>query len=302
MHKNEDHSKSQKRDRKSSPFRTLLFILIASFITALLLYFYQDQDETEQSLTYFPDDPALLFEKAGTTIQFQPDTPYTLQWMVESKINKPTYLRQDVSLLFKDQRLIGILSQWKEKTDQLSQMKTLKENESGYYEAITVHHAENHYPNNVIRGKEVMSYDHLSVIDSAGEFTSFRIPAQPEEKDWTTKRWRTLQQEQHDLVTKAAQQFHFNLSQYDSFPLSYLHIYNDHPLPSLNQKTTHRVISQLWEGIYKDYCLGVHLSEHDVRDPIGSMMPIILFDKNAKQILVIIQLNTGEITMLKQEI
>jgi hypothetical protein len=287
-------------DRRRSPLRTLLFILITSFITALLLFYYHDRSDTEQSLTHFPDDPALSFESAATSIQFQPGSPYTLLWTVESKINKPTYLRQDVSFLFKDHKLIGILSQWKEKTDEISQMKTFKENESGYFEAISVHHAENHYPNDVIKGKEVMSYDHLSVFNNDGSFTSFRIPTHPNEKRFSQEKWQTLQLKQKDLMNLAAKRYHIDLSQYYGFPLSHIHVYSNQPLPGLSQKTTHRIISQMWEGLYKDYALGIHLSEDDIRDPIGSTMPVILFSKKADHLLIILQLNSGEITLLKQ--
>lgn len=288
------------QERKNKRFRTLLFILAASFLTAILLYYSHDRRDTEQSLTYFPDDPALSFEKASTSIAFQTGSPYTIHWTVQSKINKPTYLRQDVSFLFKDEILIGILSKWKENMATLLQTKTINAEESGYYEAISVHHAENHYPGNVIRGKEIMSFDHLSVMKSPDGYTSFRIPTLDEEKTWSTTKWRTRNLKQKDLITRASKQYHFDPNQYEAFPMSHLHVYATEPLPGLSQKTTHRVISQLWEGLYKNYALGIHLSENDIRNPIGSRMPVILYSKKADHLLVIIQLKSGEITMLEQ--
>jgi len=290
-------------NKQNKTRQSLFFIIIASFITALLLYFYQDQDESEQSLTYFPDDPLMSFSNAATTLQFKNGASFTVKWQTYSALGSPTYLRQDVSLLFKDGKLTGMLSKWKENTDQISQSKTITDDESGNYEAISVHYAERHYPDDVIKGKEIMSYDHLSVMrDAGGHFSGFKIPTAEDQKAWYTKKWRTMKSKQATLITEAAKKFHFNPDDYYPYPLTYIHVFESEPLPKLNQQTTHRVISQLWEGLYKNYALGVHVSENDIRDPIGSSMPMILYSKKGTDLLVIIQLDSGEMTMLKQVI
>ncbi|MGV3488850.1 MAG: hypothetical protein ACO1OC_09730 [Tuberibacillus sp.] len=288
--------------KKKLKLQSVLYILVASFLTALLLYFYNHQDETEQSLTYFPDDPMLAFAEASTTLKMQSDDRYTIQWKVHSVLNTETYLRQDVSFLYKDQRLIGVLTKWKENTSAIAQSRTIPGDESGFYEAISVHHAESHYPNNIIRGKEVMSFDRLSVLKMTSGFIGFNIPESLEQEQWYKKRWETMQLKQKALIAQAARQYHFNPDEYYQYPLSHIPVYNNESLPGLDQKTTHRVISQLWEGLYKGYALGIHLTEHETKSPLGSSMPIILYHKKADHLLLITQLHSGEIAMLRQQL
>ena len=56
---------------------------------------------------------------------------YELAWLSKSMLDQEAYLRQDVSLLYKDGYLIEILSNWKENTDALLQSKNIVGNESG---------------------------------------------------------------------------------------------------------------------------------------------------------------------------
>ncbi|WP_027725005.1 hypothetical protein [Tuberibacillus calidus] len=294
--------KANKSSHQKNRWQFFLFILTVSFLTALLMFLYHRDDQTEQSLTYFPDDPLLAFKSHETHLTFLPDSPYTLQWQVRSVLNTKSYLRQDVSFLFKDQQLIGILSNWRENTDVLEQQKTMAQHTSGYYEAISVHHAESHYPNGEIRGKETMSFDRLAVMKTSSGWEDFKIPETDQQERWIKEKFHTFSLKQQALLSQAAHKYHIDLNQYIAFPLSHIHIYDHEPLPGLSQEATHKTISRLWEGLYKDYALGVHITSDDIRTPIGSTVPILLFDKNESHLLVIIQLSSGEIVLLKQKI
>src|SRR5690242_3166541 len=96
FHFSTHRTKTKKKKRISS----LLWVFMASFITATFLFYYHDDRETEESLTYFPDDPTLTFSTHQTTLTYEKEVPYGIHWSVQSKINHPTYLRQDVSLLY----------------------------------------------------------------------------------------------------------------------------------------------------------------------------------------------------------
>lgn len=291
----------QKQAKKGGAFRLTpwLWPIIAAFITAVLLFYYNDKKETEQSLTYFPDDPTLTFTKSQTDLTLNGGK---LEWLASSKTDQPVYLRQDVSLLFKNNKLIGMLSTWDKETDGLVQEQTLPIKKSGGFEAITIHHAETHYPGDSIKGKATMSYDHLYIMSTPQGFQSFKVPVTPDETAWFLTFKKTERHHQEALLKKAAEKYHLRLNNYSVFPLTYLHVYDQNPLPGLDQKTSHRVISQLWEGLYKHFLLGFHGEDGRIKKPIGSMTPLILYNKRATDILVVIETTSEEILLLKQTI
>lgn len=295
----------KKRSNRNRSFGFWLGLLAVSFVTALILYLdHRDRADTEESITYFPDDPTLSFLEKNTRLLLQRSEPsrYDISWLASSRTNRAAYLRQDVSFLFSDRRLVAIANKWKTKTAEIHQAKIERFHEAGVLEAITVHHAETHGQNG-IRGKLAMSYDHLAVMPGDdGAFSAFRFPIAEKAKVWYRAKTQALNETMDAIIKKASSKHRFRPEAYDAFPLTYLHVFANQSLPGLNQKKTNKVIGQLWEGLYKEYALGVRRSDGRIESPIDSFMPIILYSKRHDHLLVVIRLASGEIALLKQNI
>ncbi|MFC7393345.1 hypothetical protein [Scopulibacillus cellulosilyticus] len=286
-------------------YRSFFFIVVISFLIAFLFYYFTRNSELEESITYFPEDAKLDYIYNNTSLTIKPQNQgkhFKVLWQTSSKTNQQVYLREDVSLLYNNGRLTSILSKWRQNVQTLNQEKTLDFDESGHFEAITIHHAEKHADQN-ITGKDVMSYDQRYVMVSANQPISiFKVPVTPEELGWYHVLDSSVKTEQREILEEAAEQFHIHPAAYFIFPLTYLHVYNQNILPGLDKKTSHRAVSQLWEGLYKNYILGIKLKENQVEDPIGSSMPIILYDKNSTHFLVITKTRSGKLALFKQKI
>ena len=89
-------------------------ILIFSAIVISVYLFLSKQ--SEEAIIFFPIDPSYYFEHASThLIPTQSGKKYiSVQWKVASTLNEPAYLRQDISLLYKNGQLEAILNKWKQ--------------------------------------------------------------------------------------------------------------------------------------------------------------------------------------------
>ena len=291
--------------KKKVEYKTLSFwfwLLLFSLLTALFFYYLNYRQDTEQSIKYFPEDSQVRFIEKATTLRIKSgETEPKLVWDVTSSTQQPTYLRQDVSLLFEDGKLMDIYSKWKENEAKLSHNQNFSITKSSHFEAISIHHAESHYSADSIKGKDRLTYDHLYVMKNAqNQLESFQIPVATEEKKWVQSLGKATQQEQHYILEQAMKKYRLDINNYYSFPLTYLHVFDQNALPQLDMKTTHRVISQLWEGVYNGYVQGIKLTSSQIENPIGSAMPLVLFSKKADECLIIIKSASGQLTMLKQ--
>lgn len=281
----------------------ITIVIIIALVTALLFY-YLNRTQTKQSLVSFPEDQSLSFTRANTSLMAKKGNQnqlFSVNWKVSSATNKSTYLRQDISLLYEDGRLISVLNKWKNNTQALKQMKTIDASDSGHFEAITVHHAEAHYPNDVIKAKIKLTYDHLYIMASPlSHLTSFKIPMTTLEKEWYQVLDKTTHQQLHYILEQAYYKYKINPANYYIFPMSYLHVYNENCLPGLSSQETHRVISNLWEGLYNNYVMGIKTNQGNVISPLGSSIPYILFSKKGSHLLIVTQASSGEIILLKQ--
>ncbi|MBM7646363.1 hypothetical protein JOD45_002591 [Scopulibacillus daqui] len=287
-------------------YRSFFFIVALSFLVAFLLYYFTRHSDLEESITYFPEDSELSYIYNKTTLTIEPQNqskPFKILWQTGSKTNQKVYLREDVSLLFKNGRLASILSKWRKNAQTIHQEKTLSFHDSGHFEAITIHHAEKHTNQNVYTGKDIMSYDQRYVMAPKNQPISFfKVPVTPEELGWYHVLDSAVKQDQQEILEEASKQFHIHLASYYIFPLTYLHIYNQNTLPGLDKKTSHRAVSQLWEGLYKNYILGIKLKENQTENPIGSSVPFILYDKNSTHFLIITKTASGKLALFKQKI
>ncbi|NNU84489.1 hypothetical protein ETC05_11810 [Geobacillus sp. BMUD] len=279
------------------PFTALAFFLAAALASRW------GHDQTAEVIKFFPLDREAAFIEAKTSLALKGDSErgrYALRWSVSSVLNRRAYLRQDVSLLFADGRLADVLSKWKTNTDVIDTEKTVRMQDSHFFQAVSFHHGELHKGEN-ITSSQTMSSNYLYVIDSPYHpLTSFRRPRTDDEREWqhvlnkTTNEF--LRHKADELLT------HFSLSKKDYYALYLpeLVTYSEQPLPGLSTAKTQTVIGRLWEGLYKSYILGIKKEDGSILSPIGSTMPLILIRKDYSRLFVLIEAKTGEKVMLVQ--
>ncbi|MGP4080882.1 hypothetical protein ACTWQL_13295 [Pseudalkalibacillus sp. R45] len=287
--------------------KQILIFLILATVTATSLYMYNNQtSKVKESIIYFPIDPSVTFTSADTKVillEEKDEDEYEIQWKVNSTLGKEAYLRQDISLLYEDGMLKDTMSKWVENTDTLQQNKIVTNEDSGHFEAISFHHAELHYPNDIIKSAQTMSYDQLYVIDTPLQpLESFKTPEN--EEDLNNKKMldhatnQQLKVVWHNLIR------HYNVSieNYYVLPLTKLYDYSKLPLPGLSKEKTDQVIGGLWEGIYKNYFLGVKSPNGEIESPIGSSLPLILISKDMTHLMLLTETKSGQNVQLIQYI
>ncbi|HSU80209.1 MAG TPA: hypothetical protein VLK78_07310 [Candidatus Angelobacter sp.] len=284
-----------------------VWVILGAFLAAYLIYSTEKEASTINSLTYFPRDPAIQFLTATTSLRQSPNekgtSGYTVHWTTQSEINHPVYLRQDVSLLFQNGKLIQINNHWKQQVKALTFSKSLSMKKEGYFEALTDHYAESHPKDSEIKSQDVMSWDHLYVrTKGLKNPESFTYPTKKQDNLFKDKLTTEMEARQTNLLNQATRTFQLKPEEYDVFPLNHLVSYQNNPLPGLTEETSHRVISELWEGLYKNYILGIHEKGRALQSPIGSDMPLILYKKSGDQLLVLIRSKSGQLFVLKQMI
>ena len=274
----------------------ILIIIVISLFTSMFFYFFKNHNVRE-SIIFFPITDTVSFTQASTQLQFvdnKDDDEYIIEWDVTSITDKQAYLRQDLSLLFSDGKLVETLSEWEDQSQKLAQFKKISGEDSSHYEAISLHYGEIHLNENEIRSVQKMSSDHLYVIDS--EFTklfSFKTPQTEEEQEWKDILDKVTEQHLEFSWNELIQHYNIEENQYDPIPLVELVHYQTHPLPGLSYEKTQEVIGSLWEGLYKNYLLGLKTKEGKLIEPIGSTMPLLLFAKDRSHLVVIIQSEDG---------
>ncbi|WP_066173441.1 hypothetical protein [Bacillus marinisedimentorum] len=267
------------------------FLLIAATIGAIIMQF--SRPEVRESLIYFPLDPELAFTQAETKLMLLKEKDadeYTLKWEVDSTLPRKVYLRQDISLLFEEGVLKDILNQWEEEADSLNLEKKVTAEDSNHFQSLSFHYGEVHYQNDHIRSVQKMSSDHLYVIDSPmTALESFRVPSTEEEKEW--KRIIDHATNQQLLFTRDKLLAHFGIpaGKYATIPLTEVPAYGEKPFPGLDSAGTQRAIGNLWEGLYKNYVLGLPGPDGKKASAVGSSIPYILISSDGSHLLVLFE-------------
>ncbi|WP_027407797.1 hypothetical protein [Anoxybacteroides tepidamans] len=282
-----------------------LFFLLIIFFICIYVFPFAPEKPTKETITFFPLDRTATFTKATTTLQVnQPKEKrsYSLFWTAFSSLNQNAYLRQDISLLFADGRLVGTSSKWRENSKTLLQEREMKQKDSHFFQSISFHYAEIHR-NHTITSSQNMSGDHLYVVDSPySPFTSFRHPRTNKEKEWQ----RILNKTMNDLLQYTAKamlsEARINEKHYYHFYLPELLSYNEQPFPDLSQEKTQKMIGYLWEGLYKNYFLGIRQKDGTVVSPLGSTIPLLLISKDYSHLIVLTKAKNGETVQLIQHI
>lgn len=275
----------------------IVIIILASIIGVSFYVHHNQNDEIKESIIFFPIDPTVSFQSAATSLKLvdeKDEDEYSIRWKTSSNIGKKAYLRQDISLLYEDGRLKDRMSRWMENADKLEQEKTITNEDSGHFEAISFHHAELHYPNDVIKSAQMMSYDQLYVIDTPLQpLDSFKTPNTPEEAHNKKVLDNATDQQVRMVWGSLINYYNIPVENYLMIPLTDLTPYSKLPLPGITQEKTDKIIGGLWEGIYKNYFLGINV-EGKIESPIGSSLPLILFHKNMSHLLFLTKTASGK--------
>jgi hypothetical protein len=284
--------------------KKLLYILIITFVLTLL--FVKTGKIDQKVIKFFPIDESIQFTDYTTDLSLLQQTDkdtYKINWAIESTLKEPIKLRQDLSLLFIDGKLKGILNQWKEEADELKQQTTINGEDSSQYESITFHHGEIHYPDDVIKSIQKMSHDELYVIDSPhSPIETFREPVSQYEIEWKKTLDHTKFQQLTYFWNRLMNHYQINKEDYLEIPLSQLWYYEHEPFPTLTMEQTEQVIGQLWEGLYKHYIFGINSQSTEDYNPLNTYMPLILVDKKGTHLYVLYEDITGENQRLIQQI
>ncbi|TXK91778.1 hypothetical protein FVE24_04300 [Parageobacillus sp. SY1] len=280
-------------------------MIIAAFLCIISLFPFSFHRPTKETIIFFPINPHVKFHDAKTKLQLQPrkrEGKYSLLWSTSSSLDRNAYLRQDISLLFADGRLVDRLSKWKNNVQTLVQEKKVTAKDSHLFQTISFHHGELH-EGNAITSIQTMTSDYLYVIDSPySPLASFHRATTRDEKEWQKVLNKTtnefLQQKAQSLLSH----FSINSQQYYSFYLPDLIIYNEQPLPDLSMEKTQEILGKLWEGIYKSYFLGIKKEDGSILSPIGSTIPLILISKDYSHLIVLTETKDGEKIQLIQKI
>ncbi|WP_423407397.1 hypothetical protein AABM38_16580 [Heyndrickxia sp. MSNUG] len=286
--------------------KRFLFLGISAMAIAASAIVFQLQlfKSIQETITFFPIDESVHYQTANTTLTLLKDkknNQHQVDWKVNSALDREAYLRQDLGLLFINGLLKGKMAKWEQDTSDLSQGGIISTGESGRYDAITFHYSELHGNSDRISSSQRMSEDRLYVIDSQfSPLSSFRVPNSKEEREWKQVLDRSTENRLNKSLLKAAKNYGVNLSNYIAIPLYEIRKYEDQPIMGYSQRETANILGRLWEGLYKNYYLGIKKSDGTVVDSLDSTIPLILISKDKSHLLAVFQTKDGESIILKQ--
>ncbi|WLV23561.1 hypothetical protein QR721_07810 [Aciduricibacillus chroicocephali] len=278
--------------------------LIAPVLTIILFLLYiAFVHPAVQTITYFPLAADKQYKYAYTKlippVDASVDGKYRVDWTSISMSEEPLYLRQDVSLLFRNGCLIGAQSSWKKNTAAIKMTEYPAMQGDSLLEAITLHHGEIHDMQDNISSIQAMSSSRLYIdSDRKKPFTihAFNTASTDEEADFQKRMESKTKQQLLYHWNDIASELKIDLNDYMTIPLASLAQYENEPLPGMTEKQTKETVGKLWEGLYKQYIIKV-LTD---RNP-DTCMPLILLDRKQKHLQVIYRLN-GKTEQLIQRI
>ncbi|MFJ7746175.1 hypothetical protein [Peribacillus sp. NPDC097295] len=277
-----------------------VFLILA---TIFIILYFSDTPQVEETITFFPIDSSLQFEQASTHLVVKETGKeiYSLNWDVRSSLDRTAYLRQDVSLLFKNGKLVGTLKNWKQNRKELSQSAKSKEGESGLYDAITFHYAELHPSDTIFTSAQQMSKDKLYAV-STPELQSFHNPLSEEQKEWKNVLDSVTKEITLHSLDEAKKKYQINLNQYKVISLTELPAKKNQWLSSFPSFQREEIVGKLWEGLYKNYVLGIKKEDGSNVSPQGSTIPQLLVAKDKSEILVLFTSKDGTPNLLRQKL
>jgi hypothetical protein len=265
----------------------LVFGILILIILAFGIYQYTNP-KAQESITYFPIDPNVTFKTAQTALTLM-NQANTILWKEHSTLDRKAYLRQDAALLYANGRLLETLWNWEQNTAALQQERRIKLDKSKLLQAITFHHAELHEKEDQIFSAQEMSSDQIYFITDAADEVNIK-----KQLDQQTERMLQLS------WNKGLRHFAINLKNYHALPLSQFNELAKDVLPGFTKSETGAIVGNLWEGLYKNYILGIKKADGTSENPKGSTLPLILIAKDKTHLLVLTETASGEPILLRQ--
>ncbi|KPL58643.1 hypothetical protein AM506_15670 [Rossellomorea vietnamensis] len=283
--------------KEAMPFMVLMCVVAMG-----IQFIYKPQ--TRESIIFFPINENVSYESATTLLMLEPEKKndhYEVNWKVSSKLDVPAYLRQDVGFLYMNGRLKGRMNEWEQDTDQIVEESTIKGKESSILQAVTFHYAEIHESDTEFTSAQKMTEDTLYVIDSNfSPLNAFRQPGTDTEKEWKNILDKVTSQQLDYLWEKAISTMGIKVDEYTPIPLTSLPMFDERPLEGYTRQEWDRLIGNLWEGLYKNYYLGIKKEDGSVVESIDSAIPLLLVKKDKKEVLVLLVDQYGEASLLRQ--
>jgi hypothetical protein len=270
--------------------KKIYLVLGIPILLILTFVFYQHTNpQVQESITYFPIDPNVTFKTAETTLTLMNQQANTILWKEHSILDRKAYLRQDAALLYANGRLLEGLWNWKQHTAVLEQEKKITMDQSTFLQAITFHHAELHDKEDQISSSQTMSSSQLYFITTPADEVNIK-----KQLDQQTERMLQLS------WNKGLRHFSINLKNYQAFPLSQFNEQAKDALQGFTKSETAAVVGNLWEGLYKNYLLGIKKADGTSESSKGSTLPLILVAIDKTHLLVLTETASGEPILLRQ--
>lgn len=278
-------------------------LVLCTFITMILIF--SREQNSIQTITFFPIDPTVSFlyaETEMTNVQKIGKNQYSLLWRVESMLDQHAYLRQDIGLLYANGRLVAKANKWQENVDVIFQEQKLIEDGAKLLQAISFHQAELHRNHERISSAQKESKDEVYIVPRSNSVLTFKQPKTKEQAHFKTNLDQTVNAELLESWRNAIKTFKLAQNKYTSFPLTSLSEFETKPLPGFSKQKTEQIIGRLWEGLYKNYFLGIKTKNGTIVNPISSTIPLILIANDHTHLLVIFQTRDQEPVLLRQNI
>lgn len=285
--------------------RKHIIILAAALAISVSPFLFRElTPDTRESIIFFPLHPEIAYSKAGTELKLldsSGNNGFTLEWRISSVLEQQAYLRQDIGLVYKNGRLVGKLGKWEQDKAELVQEKRLDERESAVFSAVAFHYSEIHTEGEEIYSSQEITGDRLYVVDSSfSRLSSFRVPHSGEEKEWKFTLDRLTGELIEKALIRALETNSLQREDYEAIFLTDLPEYKTKPFPGFTQKESEIIKGKLWEGIYKNYFLGIKRGDGIMVAPEGSTIPVILLSKQKEELLLVTETKSGEPVMLRQ--
>lgn len=291
-----------------------MFFFISSLI-GLILFFQSSLENVQSptrllkkaipSLQVFPLDQSIEFSQVNSTFTFEKErgNSYFIQLKTSSLTTTPTYLRQDVALIYSNGILLDKVYEWEENVSSLEYTMTMEGEGSTRYDVITFHHAEIHHHDRYITSQYAMSSDQVYILTSAFSApTLFREAHTNTQKQWQRILDRAINDQWRLQKNHLFQFFRVDQKQYDLIPLTELHMYQHHSFPYFSEEETKKIIGGVWEGIYRHYILGITNPPDEPIDTKGSTVPILLLAKDKSHLKILFRTAQGKEIQLIQTI
>lgn len=268
-------------------FLTFSFVII-SIVVALFLYLDKRAPNIREAMTFYPIDHNIQFADGNTTLELvktKENNEYQLNWSTHSTLTRAVALRHDFSLLFKNGMLLHKANDFSDHTKEIRLKEELKDHEEGYYEAVTFHHAEVHYPNEEIKSRQSITTDELYVIQTPiTPFHAFKQPQTLEETSGKNHLNKIVYQQLNEIWQSLFQQYELNKNDYTIVTLTNL----DRLYHHFSEEQAEKIIAATTDMIYSYYFFGIPNGDGTFISPIGSSLPIVLVPNQENDHLIVL--------------